>query len=166
MIWQRTGDPLGDFIRLVQLLEEALERAGAPKDGTLGQKLNSEPVQDFLQGMREPQVEEGLYRLLEARNRVIHGRAEVPLWTLKEGPLLLARLLRHLELKGFYGREEAEARYAFLKQAPPPPAPEPEPIAPAYARAPFTRPPGKAPTPIPKRRFRLRALLLPQRRLW
>lgn len=39
--WQRTGDPLGDFVRLTFLVEEALERLGADRDGTLGEKRDT-----------------------------------------------------------------------------------------------------------------------------
>lgn len=165
MIWQRTGDPLGDFVRLTQLLEEALERAGAPQDGTLGQKLNAEPVQDFLRGLGDTRVEDGLYRLLEARNQVIHARAEVPAWVLTEGPTLLARLLYHLELKGFYERKEVEERYTFLKETPPSPTQQPQPIEPARVRAPFERAAGAPRPPVPNRRFHLRTLFLPRRPL-
>lgn len=165
MIWRRTGDPLGDFVRLIQLLEEALERAGAPVEGTLGQKLNAEPVQDFLRGLGDPRVKEGLFRLNEVRNQVIHDRKEVPDWILKEGPTLLARLLYHLELKGFYERKEVEQRYAFLKETPPAPTPQPEAIEPARARAPFERAAGAPRPPVPSRHFQLRALFLPRRPL-
>ncbi|ADD28025.1 hypothetical protein [Meiothermus ruber] len=59
------------------------------------------------------QVEARLHRH-EARNQVIHERAEVPAWVLTEGPTLLARLFYHLELKGFYEHKEVEERYTFL----------------------------------------------------
>ncbi len=41
LTWQRSGDPLGDFLRLVFLLEETLERLGAWPEGTLGEKVKA-----------------------------------------------------------------------------------------------------------------------------
>lgn len=95
----------------------------------------------------------------------MHGRKEVPAWVLTEGPTLLARLLYHLELKGFYEHKEVKERYTFLKETPPSPAQQPQPIEPARARAPFERAAGAPRPPVPNRCFHLRALFLPRRPL-
>lgn len=169
-LWQRTGDPLGDFIRLVLLLEELLERLGAPKEDTLGAKLRSGAVEAFFQSYPDgPILRERLWRLVELRNAVLHERAEVPPWAFPEGKALVARLLAALERQRFYSREEWAARMAFL-EAPAPPTPQafPEVIPPEKARAPEAkeRPPGAWKTlPLPKRLLGRRVLPLPRRRV-
>lgn len=126
-LWQRTGDPLGDFIRLVLLVEELLERLGAPKEDTLGAKLRSGAAEAFFQSHPEgPALRGRLWRLVELRNAVLHERAEVPSWAFSEGRDLAARLLAAVERQGFYSREEWTARMAFL-EAPAPPTPRPSP---------------------------------------
>lgn len=164
MNWQRTGDPLGDFVRLIGLLEEALERIGAPKRGTLGDKLNSEPVRDLLQGLPDgAELRERLFWLLEVRNRVLHDRVQVPPEALKEGPRVLRRLLAHLETLGFYSGQTG------LLEVPPPPPPPlvSEPLEAEHAPFSFEPPEGRGrpSVPLPKRRFTLCFLPLPKRRL-
>lgn len=165
MNWQRTGDPLGDFVRLIGLLEEALERIGAPKKGTLGDKLNSEAVGDFLQGFPDgAELRERLFWLLEVRNRVLHDRVQVPPEALKEGPRVLRRLLAHLETLGFYSGQTR------LQEVPPPPPLllVSEPLEAEHTPFSFEPPEksGKPSVPLPKRRFTLRILSLPRRRLF
>ncbi|MER3490575.1 MAG: hypothetical protein C4328_11970 [Meiothermus sp.] len=161
MNWERTGDPLGDFIRLIGLLEQALERIGAPPKGTLGEKLNSEAVRDFLHGLPDGAELRGkLFGLLEVRNRVLHERAAVPPEALKEGPRVVRRLLAHLEVLGFY-REQP-----IREISPPQPLlPVAEPLEPDHTIFSFEPPAknGKPAIPFPKRRFTLRRLLLPRR---
>ncbi|AAS82441.1 MULTISPECIES: hypothetical protein [Thermus] len=169
-LWQRTGDPLGDFIRLVLLVEELLERLGAPKEDTLGAKLRSGAAEAFFQSHPEgPALRGRLWRLVELRNAVLHERAEVPSWAFSEGRDLAARLLAAVERQGFYSREEWTARMAFL-EAPAPPTPQafPEVIPPERARSPEAeeRPPGAWKTlPFPRRPLAKRALAPPRRRI-
>ncbi|PZA06181.1 MULTISPECIES: hypothetical protein [unclassified Meiothermus] len=174
-VWQRTGDLLGDFVRLVLLLEELLERLGAPKGETLGGKLRSGAVEAFLQSYPDRGALRGrLWRLVELRNAVLHERAEVPPWAFLEGKALVGRLLAALERQGLYSREEWAARVAFL-ESPAPPAPQafPETIPPEAARAPEVRErppmawwmlrwPG---LPLPQRFLGGRALALPRRKI-
>ncbi|MGC8968257.1 MAG: hypothetical protein ACP5JV_08085 [Thermus sp.] len=169
-LWQRTGDPLGDFVRLVLLLEEMLEHLGAPKEDTLGAKLRSGAVEAFLQSAPDgPVLRARLWRLVELRNAVLHDRAEVPPWAFSEGRALVARLLAALERQRFYSREEWAARMAFLEAAAPPtPQAFPEVIPPERAQAPEARerPPGAWETlPFPRRPLWARALPLPRRRV-
>ena len=162
MNWERTGDPLGDFIRLIGLLEQALERIGAPPKGTLGEKLNSEAVRDFLHGLPDGAELRGkLFGLLEVRNRVLHERAAVPPEALKEGPRVVRRLLAHLEVLGFYREGPGIWEISPLQ----PPMPVTEPLEPDYSTFSFEPAArmGKPPIPIPKRRFALRRLLFPRR---
>jgi hypothetical protein len=168
MTWKRTGDPLGDFVRLIQLLEELLDQIRGQRGGSLGEKLHDPRVQDFLQGLPERDFVRRLEQVLALRNRIIHERAEVPAWAFQEVPPILARLLYHLELQGYYTREEAEVRIAFL-EAPPPPKPGevPQVIHPEAAQAPPLRErPPKAfwmcawpGLPVPRRALRPRPLV-------
>ena len=137
---------MGDFIRLVLLVEELLERLGAPKEDTLGAKLRSGAAEAFFQSHPEgPALRGRLWRLVELRNAVLHERAEVPSWAFSEGRDLAARLLAAVERQGFYSREEWTARMAFL-EAPAPPTPQafPEGISPGKGQVPGGRgaPPG------------------------
>lgn len=94
---------MGDFIRLVLLVEELLERLGAPKEDTLGAKLRSGAAEAFFQSHPEgPALRGRLWRLVELRNAVLHERAEVPSWAFSEGRDLAARLLAAVERQGFY----------------------------------------------------------------
>ncbi|GAA5335341.1 MULTISPECIES: hypothetical protein [Thermus] len=174
-VWKRTGDPLGDFIRLILLLEEALERLGAPPEATLGAKLHSGAALAFFQSYPDgEEVRARLWRLVEVRNAVLHERAEVPPWAFEEGEALLRRMLLALERQGFYERGELAERVAFL-QAPPPPEPAPilEAIPPEEARVPEPlreRPKRpwwalRLPLPIPARALPRRLLPVPKRRL-
>ncbi len=162
-VWQRTGDPLGDFLRLIYLLEEALERLGASPDGTLGEKLNAPPVQDFLDSVPDgSSLRQGLRNLVRMRNQVIHERIPVPEEVFKQGPHLVARLLQGLEMQGFYKPKELRVRLEALRATPPPPQAMPHPIRPEEVQAP-KRPQGPPSLPIPRRSLALRRLALPRR---
>lgn len=163
-VWERTGDRLGDFVRLIYLLEEALERLGAPKDGTLGEKVNSPALRGFLELAPDgPALREKLQRLVQIRNRIIHEREEVPDWAFSEGGYAVARLLQALALQGFYRPKELEARLQALRASPPPPRAMPTPIDPLEAKRP-PRPEGRPSLPHPRRGLLLRRLALPRRR--
>ncbi|GAA6756795.1 hypothetical protein Thermus77420_22710 [Thermus thalpophilus] len=174
-VWKRTGDPLGDFIRLILLLEEGLERLGAPPEATLGAKLHSGAALAFFQSFPDGEaVRDRLWRLVEVRNAVLHERAEVPPWAFEEGKALLRRMLLALERQGFYQRVELAERVAFLEASPPPePAPILEAIPPEAARVPepLRERPRKPcwalrwPLPLPARALPGRLLPVPKRKL-
>lgn len=168
VVWEKTGDPLGDFIRITFLLEEALERLGAPEDGTLGEKFHA--VEPYLAAQDGELVAE-LWQWVRLRNQVVHRRIPVPLAALEDGPKVVAKLLRLLEIQGYYSWKELDERLEALKALPPAPSVVPTPIEPERARAPQLNPKHR-PLEVPKRgiciwRFlRGASLRLPPLRRW
>ncbi|GAA6751478.1 hypothetical protein Thermus77412_20310 [Thermus antranikianii] len=160
--WQRTGDPLGDFVRLTFLVEEALERLGADRDGTLGEKLKA--VETFL-AAQDSGLLRGLWELVRIRNQVIHARTPVPEEVLNQGSWLVSRLLLLLEKQGYYDSAELSEILGALKSFPPPPPFHQVVIEPAEAQAP-PHPEAKRPLEIPRRGFALRPLLRVVREAW
>ncbi|MGQ9735434.1 MAG: hypothetical protein ACUVUP_02430 [Thermaceae bacterium] len=152
-------------MRLVGLLEEALERLGAPREATFGQKVNSEVVKDFLYGLQDREaLHQGLYQLLEVRNQVVHERLEVPAWALEEGERVLRRLLHELERARLYTQKELEERRAVFTQPPP----VLEPVATPLEPLPFSpprEPEGPVRLSFPRRRIKAAPLRLPRRLL-
>lgn len=153
--WEKTGDPLGDFMRLTFLLEEALERLGAPEEGTLGEKM--EAVEVYLQ-VQDAELVAALWAWIRLRNQVVHRRVPVPPESLEQGTRLVARLLRLLELQGHYAWEELDERFGALKTFPPPPALTLTAVEPERAKAPELDP-GSRPTEVPRRSFAIRRSL-------
>lgn len=162
LLWQRSGDPLGDFLRLVFLLEEALERLGAPPEGTLGEKLRA--VEGYLEEWGGGGVVRDLWELVRLRNQVVHGRKPVPQEALAEGSQVVAQLLLLLERQAAFAWPELEERLAALRHFPPPPEFKETVIVPPEARAPEV-PPGKRPLEMPRRFWPRRTLVLPRRSL-
>ena len=153
--WDRSGDPLGDFVRLTFLVEEALERLGAGSDGTLGEKLRT--VETFIASL-DGSLAQGLWELVRIRNQVIHARTPVTEEVLQQGSWLVSRLLLLLEKQGYYTPAELSKVLDTLKSFPPAPAFRQVVIQPPEAKAP-PREEGKRPLELPQRRFADRPLL-------
>lgn len=158
--WKRSGDPLGDFMRLIFLLEEALERLGAPPQGTLGEKLTA--VQSYLAEWGGGGLVKGLWELVRLRNQVVHERRPVPPKALEEGSQGVAQLLLLLERQAVFAWPELEERLEALRHFPSPPEFEETVIAPPQARAPDL-PQRERPLEIPRHAWPWRALILPKR---
>lgn len=150
-VWEKTGDPLGDFIRITFLLEEALERLGAPEDGTLGEKFRV--VEPYL-AAQDGELVAALWQWVRLRNQVLHRRVPVPSEALEVGPQVVAKLLRLLEVQGYYSWKELDERLEALKAFPPAPSAMPTPIEPEKARAPHLDPKHR-PLEVPQRGFRI-----------
>jgi len=160
--WQRSGDPLGDFLRLVFIVEEVLERLGAPYNGTLGEKLGA--VQGYLEAWGGGGVVRDLWELVRLRNQVVHERKPVPQEALAKGSQVVAQLLLLLERQAAFVWPELEERLEALRQFPPLPEFKETVIVPPEARAPEA-PPGKRPLEMPRRFWPRRTLVLPRRDL-
>lgn len=145
--WKRSGDILGDFLRLIFLLEEGLERLGAFPEGTLGQKLAQ--VEGYLQE-QDGELVRGLWELIALRNRVIHERAPLSEDQLRWASQRVARLLLFLERQGYYHWQELQLALEVLQDFPPPPPFRITVIEPPRAQAP-NLPPGNRPLEIPGR---------------
>lgn len=160
--WERTGDPLGDFVRLTFLVEEALERLGAGPEGTLGEKLRA--VEGYI-ASQDGSLAEGLWELVRVRNQVIHSRTPVSETMLSRGSSLVSRLLLLLEKQGYYTSTELSQLLETLGTFPPPPAFRQVVIEPPEAQAP-PHAEGKRPREIPQRAFASRPLLRVVREAW
>lgn len=160
--WERSGDPLGDFVRLTFLVEEALERLGAGSDGTLGEKLRA--VETYIAKL-DANLAHGLWELVRIRNRVIHARTPISEDVLQQGSWLVSRLLLLLEKQGYYTTAELSDILQTLRSFPPPPAFRQVVIEPKEAQAP-PLPEGKRPLEVPQRGFASRPLLRVVRETW
>lgn len=160
--WERSGDPLGDFVRLTFLIEEALERLGAGRDGTLGEKLKA--VEAYL-ARADSTLLRGLWDFIRIRNQVIHARAPVPQETLNQGSWLVSRLLLLLEKQGYYAPAELSQILGALKSFPPAPSFHQVIIEPERAQAP-PQVEGKRPLELPRRGFAARSLEKVVREPW
>jgi hypothetical protein len=161
-IWQRTGDPHGDFLRLTFIVEEALERLGAPPEYTLGEKVRA--VENYLAQVGLDGTLHELWWLVQWRNRVVHERAAVAQRDLARASQVVRNLLEALAKQGILAWKELDGRLESLAVFPPSPPFQEVVIEPPQARAPEMEP---RPRPIeaPRRRWRLRALALPIRSL-
>jgi|GEM_PF-182448 len=161
-IWQRTGDPHGDFLRLTFIVEEALERLGAPSDYTLGEKLRA--LENYLTQVGLDGALQELWWLVRWRNQVVHERAAVARQDLERASRVVQSLLQTLAKQGLFAWRELDERLEALAVFPPPPPFQPVVIEPPQARAPEMEP---RPRPLerPRRWWRLRALALPDRGL-
>ncbi len=155
MVWQRSGDPLGDMLRLMYILEEGLERLGASESGTLGEKLRE--VERVLP--RDLVVD--LWEVVQIRNQIIHARREVPKGFLESTARLLARFLALLERQGYYTPVELAPRLKLLEATPPPLPLYPVEIAPTLE--PPQVPQRPRPLEHPRRFWSPRPLRLPWR---
>ncbi len=161
-IWQRTGDPHGDFLRLIFIVEEALERLGAPSDYTLGEKVRA--VENYLAQVGLEGALQELWWLVRWRNQVVHERASVALQDLERASQVVRNLLGTLAKQGVFAWRELDERLEVLKVFPPRPPFQEVVIEPPQARAPEMEP---RPRPLerPRRWWRPRALALPERSL-
>ncbi len=162
LTWQRSGDPLGDFLRLVFLLEETLERLGAWPEGTLGEKVKA--VEGYLAEWGGSGLVRDLWELVRLRNQVVHERKPVSQEALVEGSRVVAELLQLLERQAVFTWPELVERLQVLRRFPPPPEFKETVILPPEARAPEV-PPGKRPLEVPRRPWFQRPLALPRRSL-
>ncbi|MDM7324582.1 MAG: hypothetical protein P3W93_006295 [Thermus sp.] len=160
--WKRTGDPLGDFLRLIFLVEEGLERLGAPSDGTLGEKLKI--LESFLAAQDRALVQD-LWELIQTRNRVLHDRVPVPEGALSKGSQTVARLLLLLAKQGYYEQKELKEIMESLQTWPPTPPFTQVVILPEAPQAPPLLE-GRRPKEIPRRRFSIRPLDGPRWEAW
>lgn len=141
-------------MRLTFLLEEALERLGAPGEGTLGEKVRA--VEAYLEA-QDGGLLGHLWDWVQLRNQVVHRRIPVPEGALERGARLAARLLRLVEAQGLYTWKELENRLTALQAVPARPPLTPRAIEPDQARAPELDP-APRPLEIPQRRFPSRPL--------
>lgn len=160
--WERSGDPLGDFVRLTFLVEEALERLGAGSDGTLGEKLRA--VETFI-ASQDGSLAQGLWELVRTRNQVIHARTPVSEEVLQQGSWLVSRLLLLLEKQGYYTSAELSEILQTLRSFPPPPAFRQVILEPPDAQAP-PQVEERRPLELPRRGFADRPLLRVVREPW
>lgn len=159
VFWQRSGDPLGDFVRLNYLIEEALERLGAPQDGTLGEKLRA--VEGYLR-VQDPNLWEQLWEWVRLRNHVIHRRLTVSEEALDWGLKLVARLLGLVQSQGYYTWKELDERLQRVRTFPLAPSLIQVPIQPERSKTgELYR--GPRVLEFPRRIFDLRPLHIPRR---
>lgn len=159
VFWQRSGDPLGDFVRLNYLLEEALERLGAPQDGTLGEKLSA--VGGYLR-VQDPGLWEQLWEWVHLRNHVLHRRLAVGEEALDWGLKLVARLLGLVQSQSYYTWKELDEKLQSVRTFPPVPSLIQVPIRPEQTKTAELHP-GPRVLEVPRRSFDLRPLHIPRR---
>lgn len=142
------------------MVEEALERLGAPKEGSLGEKLRA--VQDGLETM-DPDLVQKLWRLVILRNQVVHERLPVPDDVLSTGSHTVAQLLVLLERQKVYSWSELSDHLETLRSFPGPVGFQTVIIEPAEAQAPPEVRSRKRPLELPRRNWGGRSLDLPER---